>query len=126
MLILSLIIFYLTSNNPPFPSIMTAISLIVAYFWLYFFSRIAVNILRVLGYCMGIKAILILVIVYPIGNSLSVIIDKVSAARMGLGDMALTGCFASQIMLLVGFFITFLKSSIQLYTLKIILVEHLE
>jgi len=123
--IASFIIYFAASKRQvPFPYTLTIISLLISFVWMYFLTRMVINIIRVLAYTIGINLSIVVMIVLPIGNTLPVILDKLRMTALNLGDMALVGCFGSQIVRLsIGFFLTLFKSGIQLYVFVLVVVE---
>lgn len=111
-----LIIFTTAKKHAPFPTLLTLLTLLALFLWTYFLVRTAVGTLRVLSHSLGINVSLVAMIAFPAGCGVPVVLDKLRMAALGLGDVALVGCFASQVARLsLGFFISFFKSGLQLY-----------
>eukprot|EP00826_Nyctotherus_ovalis_P001634 TRINITY_DN10273_c0_g1_i9.p1 TRINITY_DN10273_c0_g1~~TRINITY_DN10273_c0_g1_i9.p1 ORF type:complete len:134 (-),score=14.88 TRINITY_DN10273_c0_g1_i9:337-738(-) len=111
-----IIIFTTSKKRAPFPTLLATLNLLTLFLWSHFLVRMAVDILRVLSHCSGVNVSLVAMVVFPVGCGVPVVLDKLRMAALGMGDMALVGCFASQVTRLsIGFFISFFKSGLQLY-----------
>ena len=78
--------------------------------WIWFAANILVDVLQLIGFITGIEAAYLAITILALGNSVGDTMSNLAISKMGLGELAITGCVAGPLFnLLLGLGISLLK-----------------
>ncbi len=79
--------------------------------WIWFVANILVDILQLIGYISGITPAYLGLTLLALGNAIGDFVADLAISKMGMGELAITGCVAGPLFnLLLGLGISLVKS----------------
>ncbi len=79
--------------------------------WIWFVANILVDVLQLIGYISGIIPAYLGLTLLSLGNSIGDLVADLAISKMGLGELAVTGCIAGPLFnLLLGLGISLVKT----------------
>lgn len=79
--------------------------------WIWFVANILVDVLQLLGYISGITPAYLALTLLALGNAIGDFVADLAISKMGMGELAVTGCVAGPLFnLLLGMGISLTKS----------------
>mmetsp|Transcript_35111 Transcript_35111/g.46214 ORF Transcript_35111/g.46214 Transcript_35111/m.46214 type:complete len:182 (+) Transcript_35111:1410-1955(+) len=89
--------FLTQKTTAPEPSVMCVFqvsSFLMSMIWIYILAEIIVALLEIIGLITGLPSALLGLTILSWGNSVGDAIASISISKVGLGEMAVTGCIA--------------------------------
>jgi Ca2+/Na+ antiporter len=94
-------------------AIVSAVSFVMSIFWIWLFSNIIIDLLKILGLLTGLPTTLLGLTVLAWANSIGDFMANTAIAKKGFVEMALTGCYASPLFnILLGLGIPLIRMNI--------------
>lgn len=105
-ILLSILILFSTKTTraPKFLIVFTIISFLISLIWIWGWTNLLIDLLQFIGVMLNIPVEFLAIIFLALGNSLPDITTDIAVSKMGLSEMALTGCISAPVFFtLVGF-----------------------
>ena len=99
-----------SSRAPRYARFFVYQAFIMSIVWIWFVANILVDVLQLIGLISGIETAYLAITILSLGNSVGDMMSDLAISKMGLGELAITGCVAGPLFnLLLGLGISLLK-----------------